>query len=349
MPTTCSFRRYENATAARSRPGAAGVRPFKDRNLKTSRKKFKPVSSRGLKTYSIRDRLSKVSVGDFAGVPRKGGGFKDFLDTLPGILAARDFKEVVAAVRGAHENGKTVALGMGAHVIKVGVGPLIIDLIERGVIDAVAMNGACVVHDFETAFAGCTSEDVDSVLTSGAFGMAEETGRMLNQAIKKGAVSGLGRAVGEMIERSRFPYKDKSILAAGARCGIPVTVHVALGTDILHIHPQMDAGATGEASMRDFRLFSSVVAALERGVYLNVGSAVILPEVFLKALTLVRNLGHRVENFSTVNMDFIQGYRPLTNVVRRPTEGGTGKGYRLTGHHEIMVPLLYAALIEAGC
>ncbi len=317
--------------------------------MKTRIKTFKPISSKGLKTYSIRDRKSKVSVGDFAGLPKKGGSLGDFLDSLPGILAAKDFRDVVKAVSTAHRNGRTVALGMGAHVIKVGLGPLIIDLIERGVVDSIAMNGACVVHDFETAFAGCTSEDVDRELMSGSFGMAEETGRILNRAIKKGAKAGLGRAVGRTIEKSRFPYKDKSILAAGARRGIPVTVHVALGTDILHIHPQMDPGATGEASMRDFRLFSSVVASLEGGVYINIGSAVILPEVFLKALTLVRNLGHRVENFSTVNMDFIQHYRPLTNVVRRPTEGGTGKGYRLTGHHEIMVPLLYAALIEAGC
>ncbi len=317
--------------------------------MKTGTKKFKPISSKGLKTYSIRDRSSKVKVEDFAGLPRKGGSFGDFLSTLPGILAAKDFREVVKAISTAHGSGKTVALGMGAHVIKVGLGPLIIDLVERGVIDSIAMNGACVVHDFETAFAGCTSEDVDRELMSGSFGMAEETGLILNRAIKKGAKTGLGRAVGDMIDRSRFPYKDKSILAAGARRGIPVTVHVALGTDILHIHPQMDAAATGEASMRDFRLFSSVVASLEGGVYINIGSAVILPEVFLKALTLVRNLGHRVENFSTVNMDFIQHYRPLTNVVRRPTEGGTGKGYGLTGHHEIMVPLLYAALIEAGC
>lgn len=307
--------------------------------------KFKPISSKGLKTYSIKDRQSKVQVEDFARLPKKGGSFRDFLGTLPGILAARDLRAVVNSVLKAHKNNRTVALGMGAHVIKVGLGPIIIDLVERGVINSVSMNGACVVHDFETAYAGCTSEDVDKELGAGAFGMAEETGKLLNKAIKKGVKSGLGRAVGEMIEKSGFPYKDKSILAACARCDIPVTVHVALGTDILHIHPHMDGAATGEASMRDFRLFASVVASLEGGVYLNMGSAVILPEVFLKALTLARNLGHNVVNFTTVNMDFIQHYRPLTNVVRRPTLGG-GAGYRLTGHHEIMVPLLYAALIE---
>ncbi|MFQ5737238.1 MAG: hypothetical protein ACE5GY_10335 [Thermodesulfobacteriota bacterium] len=308
-------------------------------------KKFKPLSPRGLKTYSIKDRQSKVSVDEFAGLPSRGGSFSAFLDTLPGILAAKDFKAVVSAILKAHGAGRTVAIGIGAHTIKVGLSPLIIDLMERGVVNAVAMNGACVVHDFETAFAGRTSEDVDSEIGTGAFGMAEETGRYLNRAIKKGAGKGLGRAVGEMIASSRYPHRDKSILAAGARLGVPVTVHVALGTDILHIHPSMDGAATGEASMADFRLFSSVVASLEGGVYLNIGSAVILPEVFLKALTLARNLGHKVEGFTTVNMDFIQHYRPLTNVVRRPTQGG-GAGYRLTGHHEIMVPLLYAALVE---
>jgi len=308
-------------------------------------KRFKAISSRGLKTYSIKKRKSKVGVDDFARVPRRGGSVRDFLDSLPGLLGAKDLCDVASAVLKAHRGGRTVGLGMGAHVIKVGLSPLIIDLIERGVIDAVAMNGACVVHDFETAFAGCTSEDVDEEIGSGGFGMAEETGKYLNRAIKKAGKSGLGLAVGEMIEGSRFPHRDKSILAACARSGIPATVHVALGTDIIHIHPSMDGAATGAASIADFRLFSSVVASLERGVYINLGSAVILPEVFLKALTLVRNLGHRVRNFTTVNMDFIQHYRPTTNVVRRPTSGG-GRGIRLTGHHEIMVPLLYAAIIE---
>ncbi len=307
--------------------------------------KFKPLSSKGLRTYSIKDRASKVKVEDFASLPPPGLSFGDFLESLPNILAAKDFKSVVSAVLTAHRNKKTVALGIGAHVIKVGLSPLIIDLMDRGVVSSVAMNGAGVVHDFEVAFAGVTSEDVDKELGGGAFGMAEETGRLLNRAIKKGARTGLGRAVGEMIVKSNFPNRDKSILAAGFRLGIPVTVHVALGTDILHIHPSMDGAATGAASLYDFKLFASVVASLEGGVYLNIGSAVILPEVFLKALTLARNLGHRVEEFTTVNMDFLQHYRPLTNVVRRPTLGG-GAGFRLTGHHEIMVPLLYAAIME---
>jgi len=316
-------------------------------------KKIKPISTRGLRTYSIKDRFSKVSVEDFARVPAPGGTVRGFLDSLPGILGARDLLDLASIVVEAHRAGRTVVLGIGAHVIKVGLSPLVIDLMERGVINAVAANGACIIHDFETAYVGQTSEDVDSEIGSGAFGMAEETGRLLNRAITRGAKEGkgLGTAVGEMIARSRYPYRDKSILAAGARLGVPVTVHVALGTDIIHIHPRMDGAATGAASLTDFRIFASVVSTLAGGVYINLGSAVILPEVFIKALTLARNLGHDVEGFTTANMDFIQHYRPLTNVVRRPTEcggaAGAGRGIRLTGHHEIMFPLLYAAITEA--
>lgn len=309
--------------------------------------KFKPVSPRGLKTYSIKDRFSKVNVEDFAAPHRKGGSFAEFLEGLPGILGSKDLMDVAERIVTAHRAGKTVALGMGAHVIKVGLAPLLIDLMDRGVINALALNGACVVHDFETAYAGQTSEDVDSELTSGAFGMAEETGSLVNKAIHEGAKhnDGIGRSVGRMISESDFPHKEKSLLAAGYERDIPVTVHVALGTDILHIHPQMDASATGKSTMADFRLFAGVVSELAEGVYVNLGSAVIMPEIFLKALTLVRNLGHEVRDFTTVNMDFIQHYRPLTNVVRRPTEGG-GRGITLTGHHEIMVPLLYGTIIE---
>ncbi|MBI3753483.1 MAG: hypothetical protein HY266_05465 [Deltaproteobacteria bacterium] len=309
--------------------------------------KFKPASSSKLKTYSIKDRKSKVSVSDFAKPFNKGDAFEDFLNSLPTILAAQNLKQIASAVIAAHKNNKTVAVGIGAHVIKVGLSPVIIDLMERGIISAIAINGACIVHDFEIAYAGITSEDVDAEIGKGKFGMAEETGKLLNGAIKSGVKKGwgIGKSVGEMINKSKYPYKDLSILAAGARLDIPVTVHVAVGTDIIHIHPQMDGSATGEGSHRDFKLFAGVVAALEGGVYLNIGSAVLLPEVFLKALTLVRNLGYTVENFTTVNMDFIQHYRPLTNVVRRPTKEG-GKGYTLTGHHEIMVPLLAGAIKE---
>ncbi|MFQ5328938.1 MAG: hypothetical protein ACE5D4_02990 [Thermodesulfobacteriota bacterium] len=311
------------------------------------KKPIKPISLKGLHTYSIKERKSKVRTEDFASPLDRGASFAGFLDSLPAILAADDIKAVANAVVEAHRADKTVAIGIGAHVIKVGLGPLIIDLMERGVVNSVAMNGAGIVHDFEVAYAGQTSEDVEAELGSGAFGMAEETGKLLNRAISLGEKKGwgIGRSVGEMIAKSRYPHRKLSILAAAARLEIPATVHVAIGTDILHIHPQMNGKATGEGSHTDFRLFAGVVATLEGGVYLNIGSAVLLPEVFLKALTVVRNKGHEVKKFTTVNMDFIQHYRPLTNVVRRPTRGG-GKGYTLTGHHEIMFPLLAAAIKE---
>lgn len=310
--------------------------------------KFKPLSSKKLKTYSIKSRKSKVKINDFAKPSQAGKSFYEFLNSLPNILAVKDLNEIASLIASAFNNDKTVIAAMGAHVIKVGLSPLIIDLMEQGIIHAVALNGACIVHDFEVAFAGMTSEDVDAELSKGTFGMAEETGKYLNNAIKSGARKGwgIGKSTGEMINNSDFPYKKLSILAAGARLGIPVTVHVGIGTDIIHLHPQMDGRATGEGSRRDFSLFAGVVSRLEGGVYLNIGSAVILPEIFLKAITLVRNLGYKVQNFSTVNMDFIQHYRPLTNVVRRPTKNGTGRGYTLTGHHEIMVPLLAAAIVE---
>jgi hypothetical protein len=237
-------------------------------------------------------------------------------------------------------------LGMGAHAIKVGLNPVIIDLMERGIITSLALNGAGIIHDFEIALVGRTSEDVDKEILSGAFGMAEETGCMLNKAIKAAdADEGIGAAVGRMIQDSEFPYKDKSLLAAGRRLEIPVTVHVAIGTDIIHMHPSFDGRATGEAAHRDFLTFCSLVSGIEGGVYINLGSAVLLPEIFLKAVTLSRNLGHSLHQFTTVNMDFVQHYRPNTNVVRRPTLGG-GQGFALTGHHEIMLPLLAAAIIE---
>ena len=315
---------------------------------KASVKKFRPLSTKGVKTYSLKGRKSKVSASDAARLVVKGGAFADFTESLPNILGARTLAEVTDAIVKAHKRGKTVSLAMGAHVIKTGLGPIVIDLMERGIVNAVAMNGACIVHDFELAYGGFTSEDVDSEIGGGRFGMAEEPGSLLNGAIKRGVKKGLGigRSVGEMIHRSRYPHKDLSILAAGARLDVPITVHVAIGTDILHIHPSMGGAATGEGSQRDFMLFSSVVSTLRGGVHINLGSAVIMPEVFLKALTLARNLGHKVTNFTTVNMDFIQHYRPVTNVVRRPTQAKGSKGYALTGHHEIMVPLLYAAIIE---
>jgi len=309
--------------------------------------KIAPIDLSKLKTYPLDSRKSKVSVADFATPWKQGAKLATFLDSLPAILAADDLKAVIAAVVAAAREHKTIVLGMGAHVIKVGLNPILIDLMQRKVITAIAMNGAGIIHDLELAMRGQTSEDVAASLGDGSFGMARETGEFLSRAIKTAgeAEIGLGLAVGQAILAADFPYRDKSLLAACARLKIPATVHVALGTDIIHMHPGFDAAAAGEASHRDFRIFASVVATLEEGVYLNVGSAVIMPEVFLKATTLVRNLGNQLVNFTTVNMDFIRHYRPMTNVVHRPTSGG-GRGFNLVGHHEIMLPLMAAGVIE---
>jgi len=309
--------------------------------------RFKPIDLSRVKTYSLSDRPSKVSTSEFAQVWKKGSGFKDFLDSLPDILAGSHIKAVVSAVAKAFQKQKTVVFAMGAHVTKVGLNPVVIDLMERGIITAVAMNGAGIIHDLELAMVGKTSEDVAATLGDGRFGMAHETCTFLNDALHRTRQKsiGLGAAVGESIIEKNLPLANQSILAVGARLGLPVTVHVAIGTDIIHMHPGFDAETTGRASHRDFRTFASIIATLQNGVYLNVGSAVILPEVFLKALTLARNLGHQVTEFTAVNMDFIQHYRPVTNVVNRPTAQG-GEGFNLTGHHEIMLPLIAAGIIE---
>jgi hypothetical protein len=301
----------------------------------------------GVRTYALADRESKVSTDDFAEPWTPEGSLNRFLEGLPNILAVQDIRAVIEAVARAASEKRTVALGMGAHVVKVGLNPVLIDLMARGILSAVAVNGAGIIHDFELAATGGTSEDVAATLGAGDFGMARETCGFLGAAIDRAAREnlGLGEAVGQAILEAELPHADQSLLAAGARLGIPVTVHVAVGTDIIHMHPQFDPAAAGAATHRDFRTFASVVATLEKGVYLNLGSAVILPEVFLKALTLVRNLGHKVETLTTVNMDFIRHYRPMTNVVNRPTLTG-GRGYNLVGHHEIMVPLLAAGILE---
>jgi hypothetical protein len=310
-------------------------------------KKYSPASFKKIKTYSIAERESKVYLSASAKVHRKGDAFRTFLNGLPDVLASRDFKAVVKAVIRSRRDKKPVILGMGAHPIKVGLSPVIIDLMRKGIVTAAATNGACIVHDFELSFAGRTSEDVGKELCSGTFGMARETGRYLNRSVKEGIKKGygLGRAVGKMIYRSKFKFREGSIFASAHELNIPATVHVAIGTDIIHMHPDADGAAIGEASFRDFRLFTSVVSDLDGGVYINLGSAVIMPEVFLKALTIARNTGHKVANLTTVNMDFIQHYRPSVNVLKRPTMGG-GACYSLTGHHEIMFPLLAAAVIE---
>jgi hypothetical protein len=310
-------------------------------------KPLRPIDLASIITYPITSRKSKVDRADFAHPWKPEGSLVDFLDSLPDILAVKDFKAIVSAIVKARESGKSVVLAMGAHVIKVGLSPIVADMMERGVITAIVMNGAGIIHDLEVAMIGRTSEDVLEGLEHGGFGMAQETADFLNRAVSKAGKEdlGLGQAVGQAIIEENFPFRKDSLLATAVRLEIPATVHVAIGTDIIHVHPGFDPEATGKASHLDFRLLASVVAALEDGVYMNVGSAVILPEVFLKALTLVRNMGHKVERFTAVNMDFIRHYRPTTNVVERPTSTG-GVGCTLIGHHEIMFPLLAAAVIE---
>jgi len=301
-----------------------------------------------LTTYSIKNRESLVSKDDFARPWTKGGDLNAFMDRLPAILAGKDVRAVIHALAQAAKQKKQICFAMGGHVIKTGMNPILIDLMEKDILTLVAMNGSGIIHDLETALTGRTSEDVAQSLTDGSFGMARETSDLLNQAIEsaKNNGIGLGRAVGRLILDQDLPFKQLSLTAQGAALNIPVTVHVAMGTDIIHMHPDFDAGACGKASHDDFLNFSRKVADLENGVFINAGSAVILPEVFLKALTLVRNLGHQVDNFTTVNLDFIRHYRPMTNVVNRPTSG-KGKGYSIVGHHEILIPLIAAGIIES--
>jgi hypothetical protein len=303
----------------------------------------------GIRTYPLASRKSKAHERDFASPVRAGSTLRSFLDSLPKILAAADFKAVVDAVAGARAAGRGVLWGLGAHVIKTGLSPVIVDLMERGFVSALAVNGAVIIHDFELALCGSTSEEVDDALGPGRFGMADETGTLLNRAINDGVRDGLGigQAVGRRLRALAPAHESLSVVAAAARLDIPITVHVALGTDITHMHPDASGSAIGEGSLRDFRFLVSNVARLGGGVYLNCGSAVVLPEVFLKAVALARNRGIALEGLTTVNLDFMRLYRPHTNVVTRPTTG-IGKGYSLVGHHEIMIPLLAAAILEAS-
>jgi len=309
--------------------------------------KWTPISLDEVKSYPLKKRPSKIKVDDFGDAWQPGGSMNRWLESLPKILAGNDFTEIVDRFVRAAASGKTIILAMGAHAIKVGLNPIILDLLNRRILSSIAMNGAGIIHDAEVAMVGCTSEDVAEQIGTGKFGMAEETGKLLNAAISEGAKQGLGigRSVGAMLIRENFPYNRYSLLARAFELDIPVTVHVAIGTDIIHFHPNADGASIGKASHLDFRIFARLVSTLEEGVFINLGSAVILPEVFLKALTLVRNLGYQARDFTTVNMDFIRHYRPMTNVVHRPTLDG-GKGYNLVGHHEIMFPLLAAAVIE---
>ncbi|MFO7708766.1 MAG: hypothetical protein R6V84_11380 [Desulfobacterales bacterium] len=309
---------------------------------------LEPLDLGAVKTVPMARRPRKVKAVDAARPWGRGGPFAGFLERLPGLLAAADLKAVVAAVARAARKGRPVIFAMGAHVIKVGLAPIVIDLMERRVITGVAMNGAGIIHDVEMAMSGRTSEDVGPALNEGTFGMTAETPAFLNEALAAAPHpgAGLGRAVGEAILAAGFPGKGISILAAGARLGLPVTVHVAIGTDVLHMHPGFDPARTGSASHADFRLLAAQVARLEGGVFIHAGSAVILPEVFLKALNVARNLGYRADAFTTVNLDFVRHYRPMVNVVSRPTARG-GTGISLVGHHEIMLPLIAAGVIEA--
>ncbi len=300
----------------------------------------------GVPTDPLASRASQAHAEDFARPVSATVTFKDWFESLPNILGGLDIRRVVAAISAARDRKAGIVWGIGAHVIKTGLSPVLIDLMERGYISALAMNGAGIIHDFEVALAGATSEDVDAALGPGRFGMAEETGRILNDVIRSGAQAhkGLGQAVSEYLGEHAPPHASRSLAAAAHRLQIPLTVHVAIGTDIIHMHPLASGAAIGETTLRDFRYFTTSVARLAGGVYLNCGSAVVLPEVFLKAVALVRNQGIALDNLTTVNIDFLRMYRPQTNVVSRPVAGTGGAGISLVGHHEILIPLIAAAL-----
>ncbi len=313
------------------------------------KKKYSPISLEKIKTYSLKTRDNKVNIEQhFPKPPQAGGSFDDFFKNLPQVLGAESLHKVVAAIVNAHKNQRPVVLAMGGHVIKCGLQPVLKKLIEDGVITAVAMNGSATIHDYEVSLVGATSEDVGAVLQAGDFGFSEETGCGMNQALENGrkAGFGFGESIGRAIIDNIHPHREFSLLASCVENNIPVTVHVALGTDIIHQHPQADGAVIGQLSMQDFHLLTSVVADLgDGGVWLNVGSAVLMPEVFLKALSIAQNLGHKVDDFTTANFDMIQHYRPLQNVVKRPTSG-QGRGYTITGHHEINIPLLAHAVLN---
>lgn len=310
---------------------------------------FAPLDFSGVVTYPIGERKNKVSVASDFALPVSGGmTVAGLLSAMPDQLGSQSLLKVIDAVVSARERGKPVVMAMGGHVIKCGLQPVLKSLIEADVITAVALNGAGSIHDYEIALIGATSEDVGAVLHAGTFGMAEETGSQINAALKSGVAAGLGHgwALGRAIIDQDLPFRESSLLAACVEKDIPVTVHVAIGTDITHQHPTADGAVLGAASFTDFRIFTAVVSQLgDGGVYLNVGSAVLLPEVFLKALSIAQNLGYHVDHFTTANFDMQQHYRPLVNVVKRPTSGES-RGYTITGHHEIMIPLLAAGILD---
>jgi len=306
---------------------------------------FKEIDLSKAKLCPFSSGKRRVRVEDFAHSFPPGDDFDLFLDSLPRILKAKELGEFVDLLLRAHQEEKPIIFMMGAHLIKCGLSPILIDLMEREIITGMATNGAGVIHDLEIALWGSTSEDVERALEDGSFGMCEETGRHINEALEKGVERGLGfgEAIGEKIEELNPPYGKHSLFWAAHRLGMPFTVHVALGTDIIHQHPSSKGKVIGKASLRDFRIFCQMLISLQGGVVVNFGSAVILPEVFLKALNLVRNLGYRVTDFTTANFDMFPFYRPLKNVVERPHSLG-GRGFSFIGHHEIVLPLLAGAI-----
>lgn len=309
---------------------------------------FQPLDFAAIKTYELASRPSKVTVENFAAPIEGGDSLKSFLGKLPDVLAVPSLRKLAAQIRRARDLGKPIVWGIGGHIIKTGLAPVIIDLMRQGFVSAIASNGSVLVHDTEIALVGFTSEDVDATLGAGDFGAARETGEILNAAAKKGAGGniGLGEAIGAEITRNNPQFADKSLLCCTYQNKIPFTAHLAIGTDIGHFHASCDGAALGAASHTDFKLFCAIIKELNGGgVYLNLGSAVIMPEIFLKAVTVVRNLGGDLQDFTTANFDFIQSYRPNTNVVRRPTANGAGRGFSITGHHELMIPLLAAHIL----
>lgn len=311
---------------------------------------LKPIDLGNVKTYPLASRTSKVNLGDFGKPVGSGASLGEFLSSLPNVLAVQSLRQIVERVRRARELKKPIIWGLGGHVIKTGLAPVIIDLMKHGFVSAIAANGSVVVHDAEIAMIGSTSEDVDATLADGVFGGADETGKLLNGAARDGVQDqiGLGEAVGRSLTAMKPKHQDYSLLCAAYDAKIPFTVHLTIGGDITHFHPSADGASLGATTQTDFRLLAEIVRRMDGGgVYLNVGSAVVLPEVFLKCVTLVRNLGHPLSDITTANFDFIQSYRPQTNVVRRPTEKGAGAGFSVTGHHELTIPLLAAMLLSS--
>lgn len=317
-------------------------------------KRYQPIDLHSVRTYSIAQRAHKMNVGEQASLPPAGASADEFIRSMPDLLGAGEFRAVVDAVVEAHKSGRPVVLSMGAHVIKVGCSPIVVDLIRRGIIQAVACNGATAIHDVELATTGATSEEVADTINNGTFGMVQETFDFFAEASELATKEdlGLGEAVGRLLVEAAPPNLEHSIMAAGYRAGVPVTVHVALGTDTIHMNGSVDGAHLGRASMRDFRTICSVVSDLGArgdaevgGVWLNVGSAVVMPEVFLKAVSVARNLGADLDRMTTANFDMLRHYRPRVNVVTRPVT--KGRGHEVIGHHEILLPLLRQAIVEA--